>query len=103
MNGITVMQLCKLNYPVDIKICAERAKVFTYEVRLISCSTELGISILVGIDRNCIEVKIMARAENSHSDLTAVGHKHFFKIAHRTDPPFYFYFTMRHMPGAEPL
>ena len=82
VDRVTLMHDRQLDDPGDVQISAERAFILADQVRLIRCRTESRVSILIGIDRNSLQAKIVTGAEDTHRDLTAVCNQDFFKLRH---------------------
>ena len=63
----------------DIQVCLQRALILADEVCFVRFHAEQRVDVLIGIHRYRIDAQIVAGAENTDRDLTAVGGKDFFE------------------------
>ena len=77
MNGTDAAPFGKVDDGRNIQICLQRALVLADEVRFVRLHAEQRVDVLIGIHRHRIDAQIVAGAENTDRDLTAVGGKDF--------------------------
>ena len=77
VDGIHTVVLREFDDRRDVEVGLQRALVLADEVRFVRLHAEQRVDVLIGIHRHRIDAQIVAGAENTDRDLTAVGGKDF--------------------------
>ena len=86
MNGVSAMTLGDLNDAGNVQIGAQGAEILSDQIGFVGSGTEDAVCILLGVDGNGLDVKVVAGPEYPHGDFAAVGHQYLLeRMTHRKD------------------
>ena len=75
MDGVDAAALGQIDDLGNVKIRTQRALVFTDEIRLVGAGAEQTQFVFLGVHGHGVDTEVIARAEDTHRDLAAVGGK----------------------------
>ena len=75
MDGVDAAALGQVDDLGDVEIRTQRALVFTDEIRLVGAGAEQTQFVFLGVHGHGVDTEVIARAEDTHRDLAAVGGK----------------------------
>ena len=75
MDGVDAAALGQVDDLGNVEIRTQRALVFTDEIRLVGAGAEQTQFVFLGVHGHGVDAEVIARAEDTHRDLAAVGGK----------------------------
>ena len=75
MDGVDAAALGQIDDLGDVEIRTQRALVLADEIGLIGTGAEHAQFVFLGVHGHGVDAEVIARAEDTHRDLAAVGGK----------------------------